>query len=478
MGRPATSAPSRPRAQSDEGGYNLTLQLKQGDANTLQLFRDGALVDQRALAGLNSYTITDTGTNAIPSDFLTVDYTNGFFSLPGGLTFTGDGSSRLILSDPDAAAGQVYTVTSSAVGRNGAADHLQRLVSANRQRRRRRHGSGAWHGPGNGDHTGPGANVVQVAADSGLLGSVLRGPLIVAAGNGANTLAVSEANNNPIGDAVAVTAGQIVGQGPSSFAPGALPFQIDYSGSFAVVGLTTGSNADLVTVVGTSANAAQTNIATGDGDDRIGVTAQTGSLGAALAGPLSIDAGAGNNVLVVSEANNTAGDHIEVTADAIIGESSPFVIGYTASGGTFAGVVLTTGSGADVIDVFSKRADGQLDVGTGGGGDTVRVSVARDSLYSNFYVDGGGDGAALDFTDVSGGAAFRTLPLSASQSIEQASYSPTDVSDIVLLRLRVAADHVKRQSRLCFIGAGPAADGRLLPPFLTPPILPTPRRFH
>ena len=59
----------------------------------------------------------------------------------------------------------------------------------------------------------------------------------------------------------------------------------------------------------------------------------------------------------------------------------------------FAGVVLTTGSGADVIDVFSKRADGQLDVGTGGGGDTVRVSVARDSLYSNFYVDGGGDGA-------------------------------------------------------------------------------------
>ena len=105
-------------------------------------------------------------------------------------------------------------------------------------------------------NTGPGANVVQVAADSGLLGSVLRGPLIVAAGNGANTLAVSEANNNPIGDAVAVTAGQIVGQGPSSFAPGALPFQIDYSGAFAVVGLTTGSGADLVTVVGTAAQAA------------------------------------------------------------------------------------------------------------------------------------------------------------------------------------------------------------------------------
>ena len=32
---------------------------------------------------------------------------------------------------------------------------------------------------------------------------------------------------------------------------------------------------------------------------------------------------------------------------------------------------------------------------------------------------------------MSGGAVFRTLPLSASQSIEQASYSPTDVSDIV-----------------------------------------------
>lgn len=430
FGTPSDIGAFQTQGASDEGGYDLTLQLKQGDANTLQLFRDGALIDQRALGGLNSYTITDTGTNAIPSDFLTVDYTNGFFSLPGGVTFSGDGTSRLFVVDPTA--GQTYSVSAAAAGRVAAPVAYSGLylltLDAGGGDTVEVHGTAVATSVA----TGPGANTVLVAPDAGLLGNALHGQLVVNAGSGGNTLAVSEANNST-GDAVAVTADSIVGQGPSSEAPGAVAFQIAYGGNFGVVGLTTGSGDDLVTVLGTDD---PTNINTGAGNDRISVVAQTGLLGGVLAGPLNIDAGSGNNTLSVSEAAATIGDTLTLTGNAIVGQgSSPFAIGYTATGGTFGSVALATGTGPDSITVAGKRADGgQLDVNAGGGGDTVKVEVTNTSLYGNFYVDGGAANASGDelfFLDESGGAAFQTLPLSVSQRIEQASYEGTDVSDVV-----------------------------------------------
>ncbi len=140
--------------------------------------------------------------------------------------------------------------------------------------------------------SGPDANIIQVAGDVGLLGSVLTGPLVINAGSGANTLAVAESNNNSTGDTVLVTASLIVGTGPSSFTPGALPFLIDYTGQYQTVGLTTGSGVDLVNVLGTSADVAQTIVATGDGNDLIGVTDPVGSPGGVpLGGPLTLDGG-------------------------------------------------------------------------------------------------------------------------------------------------------------------------------------------
>ncbi len=88
---------------TDGGGFNLVLELKPDDPTTVELLVDGVVVDVRALSGLNQYTIIDTGTDSTPSDFLTVDYSNGFFNLPNGLTFRGDGSSRLTVNDPTAA---------------------------------------------------------------------------------------------------------------------------------------------------------------------------------------------------------------------------------------------------------------------------------------------------------------------------------------------------------------------------------------
>ncbi len=111
------------------------------------------------------------------------------------------------------------------------------------------------------------------------------------------------------------------------------------------------------------------------------------------------------------------------------------ILNYVATGGTFAdGVFVLTGPAADNITVVSKRPDSPLGIDAGGGGDTVTVQVANNSLYNGFFADGGESntaGDAINFTDVSGGAAFQTLPLGGGVNLEQVSYSGTDVSDIV-----------------------------------------------
>ncbi len=279
----------------DGGGFNLTLELDPNDSTIVEVFANGVLVDARALSGLDQYHIVDVGTATPPtppSDFLTVDYGNGFFSLPNGLTFAGDGTSRLIFNDPNAMSGQEYSLfppvtlpaggaikpeapplTTASIGRLGSAPisysglYLLTVETV-------AGGVLDIHGTANATlivATG-GNSIIRVAADSGLLGNVLNGPLVVDASGSGNALEVAENNNNPTGDTVTVTSTEIAGTG-------AAPFQIYYTGSYRVVGLSTGSGADLVTL----ANAApitqvgQTIIDAGGGGDTVTVDVSSNS---------------------------------------------------------------------------------------------------------------------------------------------------------------------------------------------------------
>ena len=279
----------------DGGGFNLKAELDPNDSTIVEVFANGVLVDARALSGLDQYHIVDAGTATPPtptSDFLTVDYGNGFFSLPNGLTFAGDGTSRLIFNDPNAMSGQEYSlfppalipgvgaikpeappVSMAEIGRLGSAPisysglYLLTVETV-------AGGVLDIHGTANATlivATG-GNSIVRVAADSGLLGNVLNGPLVVDASGSGNALEVAENHNNPTGDAVTVTSNEIAGTG-------AARFQIYYTGSYRVVGLSTGSGADLVTL----ANAApitqvgQTIIDAGGGGDTVTVDVSSNS---------------------------------------------------------------------------------------------------------------------------------------------------------------------------------------------------------
>src|SRR5207237_5624367 len=95
----------------------------------------------------------------------------------------------------------------------------------------------------------------------------------------------------------------------------------------------TGPGNDLVFVQGTRADA-PTLVQTGGGDDDIEVSSNpTLTLGTldTLAGPLTIDAGAGSNRLVISEAALQGADKVWVTAQAVTGTQVPFRVFYRAT---------------------------------------------------------------------------------------------------------------------------------------------------
>ena len=104
-----------------------------------------------------------------------------------------------------------------------------------------------------------GNTIIRVAPDSGLLKNVLNNPLVINAGGSGNILAVAENRNNPTDDSVLVTATEIGELGPTP------TFQIDYTGSYNVVGLTTGSGDDQIGLFSTSSQVGQTNIDAGGG---------------------------------------------------------------------------------------------------------------------------------------------------------------------------------------------------------------------
>jgi hypothetical protein len=133
---------------------------------------------------------------------------------------------------------------------------------------------------------------------------------------------------------------------------------------------------------------------TGGGDDTVTVASADGTLDA-LAAPLDIDAGAGSNELVINESGRTAPDTVVLTDSWIGGEVVPFLVSYTATGGSFGrGVLFSTGSGDNLVSVWSTAAGAPLTVRGGAGADSFYVGAADEGLPDAFAgpltIDGGG----------------------------------------------------------------------------------------
>jgi hypothetical protein len=200
------------------------------------------------------------------------------------------------------------------------------------------------------------------------------GPIGIVGGSGTSQIVVGD-RADATGGASFITGNVIIG----AVAPQGVYYSSNGGGFAGGVFVLTGSGQNNVTVTGTPANSF-VELVTGGGDDTISVQAPAGSLGAALPGALVIDAGAGNNTLSVSEANNTAGDTVFFGPGAIA-TASGFLLYYMANGGTFAGgVTLITGLTDDAVNIFGTSAP--TTIFTGGGNDVISVVALAGSVGS------------------------------------------------------------------------------------------------
>jgi hypothetical protein len=150
-------------------------------------------------------------------------------------------------------------------------------------------------------------------------------------------------------------------------------FYSSAGGSFnqGVVVVTTDGN-DTVSIFGTAANA-PLSLFTGAGNDGITVAATAGDQ-TTLLGPLTIDAGAGTNSLLLNEAFSTSPDSVLVTPTVLYDTSRGFAVSYTATGGSYGfGVQVLTGSGNDVVAVLGTAPGAPTQISTGAGNDVVYV---------------------------------------------------------------------------------------------------------
>src|SRR5262249_48089116 len=94
-----------------------------------------------------------------------------------------------------------------------------------------------------------------------------------------------------------------------------------------------------------------------------------------LQGTLFVDAGAGSNLLSVNEAASPVGDALLLTGNLILGTTTPFVLSYAATGGTFGnGIYLQLSNGDDQVNVFGTQASARTSVLSNGGNDLVVVN--------------------------------------------------------------------------------------------------------
>ncbi|MFO0967351.1 MAG: MBG domain-containing protein [Gemmataceae bacterium] len=269
-----------------------------------------------------------------------------------------------------------------------------------------------------------GNDVIDVAPLANRIGDTLKSPVAIDAGPGVNQLNVNEAVSTA-GDQLILQANQVLG------VVGAVPFQVNYGasgGTFSGVNVTTGASDDWVRVFGSPA--APLNVQTRNGNDVIEVAAQANRLGDVLAGAVSVDAGAGANSLRVSEAASAAGDVFNLTTNQIVGAGPvPFVVNFAASGGSFSGIVLTTGVNDDWVRFFSKPA-APVTIQSGAGNDVIDLSVSKSAPFNNLTVDGGAGNNIIEVFDQTGGAQLQTSPSSSTSGETRVLYLGLYVDDL------------------------------------------------
>src|SRR5262249_22221875 len=137
------------------------------------------------------------------------------------------------------------------------------------------------------------------------------------------------------------------------------------------------------------------------GDDFIVVSSDPhgGGVLSNLQGHLTLDAGTGTNQLIVSESGSGQNDVMAVYDTAFVSPVQGTVISYSASGGDFSTVQLTTGVGDDGVVVVSKLPDVFYSLNSGPGNDVFDVLVTPASAYSNLVVDGSAGSDQLVATD-------------------------------------------------------------------------------
>ncbi len=267
---------------------------------------------------------------------------------------------------------------------------------------------------------GPGPDTFTITKDSG--------PITVDGEGGANQLNV---------DTSAISPGQILIVTAQTISDNGLGGPITYKANGGTFGhgvnVTTGPGNDIAVVESTQAGA-PTFINTGNGDDSLYVSSSTNLAAgviSGLAGPLTLDAGAGKNGLVVSEAAATTADTVFITSAAIGTKNAPNAIWYKATGGGFAGVIFIGGSGNDGFVVLSTFPGTPTTVYGNGGNDTFNVGATPSTAYQSLTLDGGAGVDTLGVYDVAGGAAVNQFPSGpgiGQVTVKYASGKPSSVS--------------------------------------------------
>jgi hypothetical protein len=208
--------------------------------------------------------------------------------------------------------------------------------------------------------------------------------------------------------------------------------------------LLTGAGADTVYVQGTLAGGV-TFVLTGGGDDTIAVTSAANTLDG-FAGLLVLDAGAGANLLFVSEAGRAVGDMIGVASTSIASTGTGFAMTYISTGGTFGrGVTVQGTAGDDLIVVLSQAPAAPTVVLAAGGNDTVVVDVSTTSFYAMLTIDGGAGSNLLDVEDVSGGAVVHNFPTGPGSGVVQVTYLGDAVSLVNYVNFGTVTSNVSPQ---------------------------------
>jgi hypothetical protein len=247
------------------------------------------------------------------------------------------------------------------------------------------------------------------------------------------TVNAQGANTSLLVDEEGATSGDTVVLDSSSMVSQKVGFTVNYQaggGAFTSVKLVTAGGGSVVLVRGTVAGAV-TSLYTLGPSNSISVASAAATLDT-IKGQLDIDAGTGNNTLLVDDAGRTTDEGIVMAASSITGGS--LLINYTASGGTFGvGVYFEAGSGNNTILVTGTAAGANTYVETGSGTDTVYANVSRGNgtLVVVGQAPSNGPGTdTLRVADVMGGAILHNFIFSPKNGVLQAVY-PDGSQDLV-----------------------------------------------